>query len=46
MDLSACVASLKEHQAEHLYTELLYTVRQADRKILFGVIMVLSVSEF
>lgn len=46
MNLSACVTGLKEHQAEHLCTELLYTVRQADREVLFHVIMVLSVSKF
>lgn len=46
MDLTACVTGLKEHQAERLCTELLYTVRQADREILFGVIMVLSMSKF
>lgn len=40
MDLSGCVAGPKEHQAEHLCTELLYAVRQADREILFGAIMV------
>lgn len=46
VDLTACVTGLKEHQAEHLCTELLYTVRQADREVLFGVIMVLSMSKF
>lgn len=45
VDLTACVTGPKEHQAEHLCTQLLYMLRQADREILFGVIMVLSMSK-
>lgn len=43
MKLSAC--DLKEHQAEHLCTELLYTVTQANQEIAVNVIVVLSMSK-